>query len=413
MQEIWILRHVSSRYGVAARMGEEIQRALLEVFSQRYTVHNFDIQSNDYKDRIRLIQKDEIELFCRLLVNQVISDDLLFELYGIPHVSILLDGVSHFPDILIEHRSSPRSVIAFVDKDSQELYERVTTKKALWIPHAIETTGAMSPYIARSEEDEVQWSERPIDILISGSWIDSDKELNMWKERGLSQNLQDVFLDISELVLFEDINENHLLSFYELIQEDEKIKEELISVFGDVWEGCNSLERYIRGRDRWRLCSLLDGFTGRVTILSHGPDLQHWKEALPQTVDATYVPDVPYEETWKYFSKAKIVMNSVPTIQKGIHERLLAALQCGAKVVTTPSELISQWVFDIGAAHDIRCISHWKALDAILLAPKEGYQRINEWIETNHTWKARFLQSWPLIQEAIGEIARCRRTSML
>ncbi len=405
-RQIWIIQHPMSRYGVAQVMSHEIADGLSKT-SHHIDAEVFTRGTDRYLEKMAELDQDETDVLCRFVVNQTIPDDLVYEFYGIPHVSYLLDAVSHSAELLV---ISPfhRSIATFVDGDSSMLYERITKKQAHWIPHAIDPDK-----IERKLKEQGVWDipyeKRPIDIVISGSWIDRQQEEDFWKKNLKTESFHKL-ITIAEQVLQPETEHNHLPFLYELITHDEVFRNDLEAAFSyNIYEAYISLEKYIRGRDRERMLSLLDGFNGHVTLLTHADDAEKWKKSISKSVQLTVVEDVPYEETWRYYAQAKVVVNSVPTIKKGVHERLLAALFCSAKVLTTYSSMLPQESSWTIACPLLSAIDNSKELTAILCTPYGNAEDVvRPWINENHSWQARFEKMWPPLEREIRVIQEKR-----
>ena len=158
----------------------------------------------------------------------------------------------------------------------------------------------------------------------------------------------------------------------------------------------NSVERYVRGLDRERLLSTFGD--RRVHIFSTKED---WKIVRPNYV---FHEPVPFDQACDICSQAKVVVNSVPTIRCGYHERLFLGLAAGATIVSSQIDL-PQWVVASGGVVTYRTSTLPNVQER--LAACEGRQSREEilnWLEKEHTWDVRIKKTFPGIFESITAI---------
>jgi spore maturation protein CgeB len=92
----------------------------------------------------------------------------------------------------------------------------------------------------------------------------------------------------------------------------------------------DQLEDYINGRDRMELIKSIKD--AEVHIFGSGSE--GWKHALKKSKNVTVHDLVPYDEALNMMRQSKIVLNSVPSIKAGAHERIFAGIASGAAVLT-------------------------------------------------------------------------------
>ncbi|MGR3951681.1 MAG: hypothetical protein QRY74_02010 [Chlamydia sp.] len=411
-EEIWIMKHPESRYGVIDAMEREI--ASCSTSGSHFVI--LYRSSHELQQRMNDLNEDSLSLLARFTVNHTISDDLLYELYGIPHISYLLDSISHFPSLFkVNSRLTP-SVIAFVDGDSKELYEQKQREGAIeayWIPHAIDPE-KIEKRLRGKGVWKIPYEERQYDITISGSWIDWRGDAVYWEEN-MSVDSCQILKKIAEMVLSSQGGENHLPILQRFLEEDCTFQEEMNILFGDNIEYLfSSLEQYIRGLDRERFCKIADESEASILILTHETDIEKWKGLFLKNSRVEVKGSVQYEETWDYYAQSKVVINSVPTIKKGLHERLLAALFCSSKVISTYSSLIPKEAPWSSVCPLLESIDSSEALMRIVDAPYsiEFVEMVDSWIVENHTWQKRMDLFLPRLKESVEKI-RLRRELLL
>ena len=103
----------------------------------------------------------------------------------------------------------------------------------------------------------------------------------------------------------------------------------------------NSIERYARGLDRERLLVALKGRS--VHIFTEKEDAIHWsKEEAAH--GCRFNPPVPFDEVVDICRMSKVVINSVPHIRKGYHERLFLSLASGAVTLVRRGLELPSWL---------------------------------------------------------------------
>lgn len=385
MKRIDFFTNTKSQYGVLAAFENGLQQALRRsgVVSQ-----TFDILSDSEGYILSHFAKDMPD--CTIGFN-VIPSYLSFEQLGIPHIALIVDCVTYYPEIF----ECKNAVVGFVEEDSCGFLRQCGHKYVIFFPHAIDKNQIKSTF--REEK-------RDLDVVMCGSFTDSELIRASWRLL-LSKKAQDLLVDMAEQVLAS----THMTHLEIFVKEMEKagffaqeIKEKGIPAFTLI----NWLEMYIRGLDRVRFIQAIDA---DVHIFGLKQEQEQWKEALKGKKNLIFHEAVPYEKLPELFSRARVVLNSMVTIKRGLHERLLLALAQGASVLTNDNIFLEKTFGQHKAL--LAVTSHNYSIVNTLLAEafQDEEKRLRDVLSTHkiiteqHTFdvRAKMLQDVlpPIIQE--------------
>lgn len=322
---------------------------------------------------------------CTWSFNVMLEPELCFHPFGVPHVYVSVDAITYCHPCIAE---LPHLVCLFVDSSSVALYNQESAYTSYWFPHAI------SQEVLEERREQVPFEDRPYDVTLLGSYIPYEKELEFWKAAFPSEVVA-AFLELSEKCL-SDGNFMFLqeMSAFFLTHPELVYTIKTLGLFPH--NVANSVERYIRGKDRERLLKTLEGHN--IHIFTDEQDICHWA-AMPYLHNATFHTAVPFDRVAQVCSQSKIILNSVPTIRKGYHERLFLALASEAVVVTSPVDLPS-WLGDEGyvVKYDAEsCSTLEQRISSALKFPK-NFKKIRNWLLQHHTWDARLSSHLPSIE---------------
>lgn len=252
--------------------------------------------------------------------NIVPSEDLFLDIIPIPFISVFVDSATYFPKII----ECKNLIACFVEEDSCAFLQSMGFSKTLFFPHAIDKKYLVGP---------IDQKVRELDVVVSSTFYDPDFYLQTWK-RHFSKKLVSFLLEIADEVL----SSADVTSLKLFCQRAELVIDEIKNAACSPAEVANTLEQYIRARDRIALVKAIDG----LDIHIFGPANEHvgWKRALPGKKQLYFHGPIEYEKVPELFSRARIVVNSMPMIKHGVHERLLLALSQGASVLTTKNNYV-------------------------------------------------------------------------
>lgn len=368
---ILLLQNVGSRYGVLEAMTNDLGKAFAR---QGVETKVFDRWEEGPSSLLKTIQ--EFRPHSTFGINLFAHKELPFDLYGVNHICLCVDALSH-NTVLTEEKIDPKhTAILFTDAWSSDLSETLGMR-SFWFPHAI----------AKEFLDEVSTkkllplSKRPYDIVLLGSYLDYEQEMVLWKQLFSPKEIN-LLLDIIEELLenAESSIQHTLLAF---VQKNPAINDALQKNSLSVWKFIASVELYMRGLDRKRLIQAFRGAS--IHIFGNG-----WTSSPNCTVH----PPISFSSVFDVCAQAKVVLNSTPMIRRGYHERLFLGLAAGACVVT--SKLNVPKLEDIPSLiqYTTSSLSHLSAD-----IPTQEYFPPLAWLGKNHTWDVRIENFLPWFEK--------------
>lgn len=382
MTKVVLFQHPKSRYGVLANMTESLRAAFVR---QGVDAVLFEWWKGDPDDLEKVIKAENPDF--TFSINIFIDETYFYMPFGIPHVYLSVDAFTYCHQAL---PIMPHLVTLFVDGSSKDLFAARSSNPVYWFPHGI----AKETLEERRLHPWIPFHERPYDVVFLGSYIDHERERDMWN------NLFSA-ADVNQLVscaqsALEDPSYPFLSETLSLIETTPSIRLPLEANTILASQLVNSVERYVRGLDRERLLST---FTGRTVHIFSAKE--EWKEVRSNYV---FHEPVSFDQVCDVCAHARVVLNSVPTIRRGYHERLFLGLAAGATVVTSHVNLPS-WLMTSGAIVSYRT-STLSGLQA-RLAEHEGRQSREEilnWLDKEHTWDVRIKEVLPGIVDSVKGI---------
>ena len=383
MTKVLLFQHPKSRYGVLASMTESLQKAFLRQGLQAVV---YEWWKGNPEDLERVVKEENPDF--TLSINIFIDETYFYMPFGVPHVYLSVDAFTYCHPAL---PVMPHLVTMFVDESSKDLFAVRSTHPVYFFPHAI-AKEAIEAYKLRPRRP---FHERPYDVVLLGSYIDHRKEKELW-ENLFSQKDVNALKACAERAL-EDVSYPFLANTLSLIENTPSIR---LIVDKHKMFPCqlvNSVEQYIRGLDRELLLQSLKGRT--VHVFSEEGE---WKKILP---DVVLHNPVSFDQVCEVCSQAKVVLNSVPTIRKGYHERLFLGLASGAIVVTSQLDLPA-WLESAGSIVSYRTSTLPTLQERLLQAEKQTRSQddIFAWLDKEHTWDVRVKMVLPDILKSIASI---------
>lgn len=321
---------------------------------------------------------------CTAGFNVIVRDHSLIEPLGLPHLSMIVDAVHYFPELI----RSKNSIAAFVDEDSLGFYKVLGGKNGFFFPHAID-----SALIAERN------GKRDLDVVMCGSFLDPDEVLSIWTSL-LSKKSVDTLVELCERVLASDTL-SHMQAFVELVEAKGEFEQELIAKSLDYFDVLNTIDRYIRAVDRMRI---VDAIERPVHLFGS----KKYKNTI-------YHGEVPFTEMPQILSRAKFVINSFPMFKRGLHERLLSSLACGASVIAKETFFLQE----IFGRNSLAILDYSNINEKIEAALKDEDARFkavtatHEVIRRDHTWDERAKQLIAVLPGFIRRIKETMREGML
>jgi spore maturation protein CgeB len=383
MMKVLLFQHPKSRYGVLASMTQSLQKAFVR---QGVEAVIYEWWKGDPDDLERVVKQENPD--CTFSINIFVDETYFYMPFGIPHVYLSVDAFTYCHPAL---PVMPHLVTMFVDGCSKDLFAARSEHPVYFFPHAI-AKESIQTYKAHSWKP---FHERPYDVVLLGSYVDYSREKTLW-EALFSQADVNALVARAERAL-EDTTYPFLadtLSFVENTPSIRLIIDEQKVLPGQL---VNSVEQYVRGVDKERLLQSLNGRT--VHIFS---EESQWKNMAP---NAVFHEPVSFDQVCQVCSQAKVVLNSVPTIRKGYHERLFLGLASGAIVVTSQLDLPA-WLETSGALVSYRT-STLPTLQERLEQAEKFERTPNDifmWLDNEHTWDVRVKTALPDIMNSVSAI---------
>jgi len=316
---IVFLRNKRSPEGVLEAFSEGLEEAFCRL--------GVKVEVFDYED---FEAENCIEEIKALKPNLTIGFNILLpedSPLNVPHYAPLCDSATYYPEL----RLTNHLIASFMEQDSFGFYKRLGVEKIFFLPHAI----------SRDFLTLDLHKKRDLDVVMAGSFINPEAISKVWKEQ-LSPKSFAAMLGLAEEVLASP-NLSHLEAFTRLVEEHGPFEQELLDKKLDFFSQLNMLEVYIRNSDRLRMIQNINEY--KVHIFCPKPFRSAWQQVLSNKKNVEYHDAVPFTELAEVFSRARLVINSIPTIKRGLHERFLLALSRGASVLTNENIFITTQFF--------------------------------------------------------------------
>lgn len=233
-----------------------------------------------------------------------------------PHWTILVDPA--FYDL--ELMSSPYSIISCVDRSDCALLESYHFQQTFFWPHAVE----------RELITPVQ-AERKYDVILLGTCYDPDHLRAYWQQK-YPKEINDAIDDAIEIVLSDNRTSFlraliQALTFHEI--DPHEVEFDQLAFYVDS---------YTRGMDRLQLIRSIK--TAKVHVFGgkcwrEEKPIEDWSYYLSKQSNVTIHPAVNYIDALELLKQSKVCLNSMPFFKNGSHERVFAALACGALPLTS------------------------------------------------------------------------------
>jgi len=236
----------------------------------------------------------------------------------LPHWTILVDPA--FYDF--EMMTSPYSIISCVDRSDCDLLRSYHFNQVFFFPLAIEKE-LITPL--------VNLESRAIDVVMPGTCYDYDYARAYWQKK-YSRKVSQVLDDAIERVLSD--NKTSCFSALLLAMTSQGLDSHEVNFEQLAYY----VHYYTRGIERVQLIRSIKDVEVHVYgagSLREGRLIKDWSYYLSKQSNVTIHPPVNYNEVSTILKNSKICLNSMPFFKNGVHDRVFAALACGALPVTT------------------------------------------------------------------------------
>ncbi len=387
LKSVAFLRNTKSQFGVLESFTAGLEEAF-HCLGVKTAVFDFD----DYESGKAIGEIVALNPDCTIGFNILLPEDSPLHEFKIPHYAPLCDSATYYPEL----RLTNHLVASFMEQDSFGFSRKLGVENIFFLPHAIASSSLLS-------KQQILGHKRDLDVVVPGSFVNPDAIRKIWEEQ-LSQDGLNAMLDLAEKVLASP-HISHLQAFYELIEERGFFEKELMEKKLDYFSQLNLLEVYIRNIDRLRIVQGIEGHT--VHIFCSKVVEPNWKQALKDKKNVQYAGEASFGELASIFARSKMVVNSIPTIKRGLHERLLLALSQGASVLSNENIFIAKDFYQPLATIEYLSPNYKAQIDDVL---KDEQARLNDVISTHdiirerHTWDVRaktLVETLPPILEQV------------
>lgn len=353
----------SSRYGVL----QSFEKGFREAFEKR------GIETAAYEIDIDL--PDHLSESCAdytMGINVTLPD----ELAKVPHIAYMVDWPTYSPILF----SSKRTIACNVDRQAAAFLKQSGACRSIFLPHAVDCK------LTNDRE-----TARDIDVLFIGSFSDAAP-----LAENLQKSVSEKFFVAIEAVIEQTLasrDTNHVYSILKLLKEFPDYQKELKNLQISVNEFCNQIEQIMRSKDRVNLMLSIDR-----EVHIYGDDRETWKKVLKNKKNCIYHPAIDFLEIDILFQRTRIVLNSVPMLKEGLHERLLHALIAGASCVSNQNLLLPAF-FSENRAFGTFLSPAYQEVNRVIdrMLEDEGQRQADvrksqETISLHHTWDQRAAQ---------------------
>lgn len=377
LTKVAIFENSKSQHGVLRHFTSSLRRAFSEMGIISVT---FDILQQTATEILARLVEEQVD--CSLGFNVVVPETLFFDVTHAPHVALIVDSATYYPEL----QHCLHSIATFAEEDSLRFMRLHNLPFTLYLPHAIDER------LASIENDSaVLESHRDLHILFAGSYIDPEAPYQLLKEYLKKPLINELDIIIEESLA--DPSKSHLLALVQLFEREEVFAAELVTSPIPPSDIFNLVELIIRGRDRIRLLQNITEYD--LHIVGAAEDVPLWKAALSENKRVYFYKPVPYEELYNLFLRTKVVLNSIPTIKRGYHERLFLAAAAGATVATNRSvytdhsPLVSPAIITYRPPAYAQLNETFRDLHTQEEKRLEAVMAFRREIHANHTWSVR------------------------
>lgn len=247
------------------------------------------------------------------------ENKFLWDYLHIPHLAVLVDPALYSVNLT----QSQYSILSCVDRSDVDAVRSYQFNRVFFLPHAVER-----------ELFQREHFSKKYDVVFLGSCYDYESLRVSWKQRN-PEALNKVLDDAIDIVF----NDKQISLTNALITAWNASKLDPAGV--DFTTLFYYLDNYTRGKDRVNLIrSIKDAkvYVFGETSRDNAVGILGWQQYLASQKNVTVHPSVPYAAALEILMQTKIALNSMPFFKNGSHERVFAALACGAVPITTENQ---------------------------------------------------------------------------
>lgn len=232
-----------------------------------------------------------------------------------PYLTMWVDPAIQFTDIF----KSKTGYVSYVDRFDCEFMHENHFDRAFFLPHAVERELC-------AETDQ----KRPYDVVFLGTSYDPESLRDHWRK-----NMEPDLVKAVEAACEITLSKMEVPYWRALKMAAKELQFDLSKVH---FPGLTTyVDIYTRGIDRIRLIQGIK--TAKVHIFGgtsqrDNTRVRGWAQILGPLPNVIYHPAIPYKDSLEILKQSKICLNSNPFFKNGTHERIFAALACGALPLT-------------------------------------------------------------------------------
>lgn len=379
-----------NRYGVLSYFTVCLHKALLRAGIKSRLL---EAKRNDPEPFLKALFEDRPD--CTLSFNGLLPDisgRFFSDMVNIPHVGFIVDSVLSFTCLV----SSKQSIAVFADEAAVAFFQGLGFNRSLFLPIGVDRElGAEN---SRSRE---------YDVVMLGSCIDYEAIRKGWNGKYSPQLIQ-VFEQTVEEAL-----SNPSLPYYQVFVN------RLNSAMGSMGdfdptrlnylEVLDDIGLYMQGKDRVELVRAVKD--AKVDLFGGAEDGAGWSHYVGDKKNVVIHEPVPFEQALSIMKHSKIVLNSTLPIYRGMDERLLSGMACGALVITSDNSYVREQFTD-GRSIVLYGHGQWDKLNRHVNEYLEGASQREKIVAegrgivmSNHTWDhrvAKLLKQLPKYLESIS-----------
>lgn len=258
-----------------------------------------------------------ISAHATLGLNAIVDEP---ELQHIPHIYWGCDLGFNYVELLHTENCIP----CLMDEDSCKLFQ-CHGKEAHFLPHAFAKELLDACRLDAFNE------ERPLEVVAPFSLFDEAPLLQLLRSQ-LPSCCVELLLEAKQLAV-SDSSTPHYLILFQALESNVKVKKLFEESIG-ILEAVRILDFLVRGHDR---NALLAAVGSKYQVHVFAPEADH--EKIEKKLDGNFVLRAPvnFYDLKDILLQARFLLNSVPTIKRGFHERLFYGLACGCTVISNQS----------------------------------------------------------------------------
>lgn len=347
LKKIILIAPLKNQYGVLDYFTQKLCEALNRQGVQASIIVT---DHNNPKKFLDQIFKENPQ--CTLSFNGILPDAegrFLCDLIRIPHIAYLVDSPNHFFPLV----HSKNNIITCIDQDFCQTFQNLKFPNVLFLPHAV-----------NKELAPLDKPEHLYDVVMFNSFIDFEKIRESWL-KNLDPNVICVLDKAAEMALL-DPNISYMQAFFQSMESCIKSGHPVDPSKLDYIDLLDQLEAYIGGKSHISLLKSIKN--AQVHIFGTKEGQNEWKKYFKTGHKNIHIHDVvSFEEALEIMKRSKIVLNAVPKIKQGLHERLLSGMACGAAVLSLETPYLR---------------SIFKDKENILFYSNQGLTKVNHIIDS-------------------------------